>query len=158
MYSQSILYNPGSYCSFVTLLCVLAAKGNLNKMVVFVSRRTLAWWSLKCCLMLNVFTQAYLLTNTFFGLSDGFVFKQMFSLALLTVAMTVCRHKSKLLYMFGCERCIGELISFVFTELESSWPETDFPRRRVLQYGIDNQTIDTPRAGGNQTFYSICIS
>ncbi|XP_048039200.1 sodium/potassium/calcium exchanger 3 isoform X1 [Megalobrama amblycephala] len=32
------------------------------------------------------------------------------------------------------------------TELESSWPETDFPRRRVLQYGIDNQTIDTPRA------------
>ncbi|XP_059379733.1 sodium/potassium/calcium exchanger 5-like [Carassius carassius] len=32
------------------------------------------------------------------------------------------------------------------TEIKSSWPETDFPRRRVLQYGIENQTIDTPRA------------
>lgn len=73
----------------------------------------------------------------------------MFSLALLTVAMTVCRHKSKLLYMFGCERCIGELISCAFTEVESSWPETDFPRRRVLQYGFENQTINSPRAGGN---------
>ncbi|XP_016411502.1 sodium/potassium/calcium exchanger 3-like [Sinocyclocheilus rhinocerous] len=32
------------------------------------------------------------------------------------------------------------------TEIKSSWPETDFPRRRVLQYGVENQTIDTPRA------------
>ncbi|XP_077058098.1 sodium/potassium/calcium exchanger 3 [Siphateles boraxobius] len=32
------------------------------------------------------------------------------------------------------------------TEVESSWPETDFPRRRVLQYGFENQTIDSPRA------------
>ncbi|XP_052415902.1 sodium/potassium/calcium exchanger 3-like [Carassius gibelio] len=32
------------------------------------------------------------------------------------------------------------------TEIKSSWPETDFPRRRVLQYGVENQTLDTPRA------------
>ncbi|KAL1270526.1 hypothetical protein QQF64_029542 [Cirrhinus molitorella] len=32
------------------------------------------------------------------------------------------------------------------TEIKSSWAETDFPRRRVLQYGVENQTIDTPRA------------
>jgi len=52
--------------------------------------------------------------------------------------------------MFACERCIGELISCAFTEVEkSSWPETDIPRRKVLQYGFENQTIHTPRAGGN---------
>lgn len=84
----------------------------------------------------------------------------MLSLTLLTVAVTVCIYKSKLLYTYGCERYRDIFISHVISEIKSSssWPETDFPGRRVLQYEVENQTIDTPRAGGQQMFYSVCIS
>lgn len=34
----------------------------------------------------------------------------------------------------------------ILQSTESSWPEADVYRRRILQYGNDNQTIDTPRA------------
>ncbi|XP_042584684.1 sodium/potassium/calcium exchanger 3-like isoform X4 [Cyprinus carpio] len=40
--------------------------------------------------------------------------------------------------------CLAQVLQL--TEIKTSWPETDFPRRRVLQYGVENQTIDTPRA------------
>ncbi len=82
----------------------------------------------------------------------------MFSLTLLTVAVKVCIYKSQLLYTFGCEGCRDIFISHVISEIKSSWPETDFPGRRVLQYEVENQTVDTPRAGGQQMFYSVCIS